>query len=97
VLGDPVRAVFTSTQVIPADSSATRGVIDGTLDLHGTVRPVRLQVTSHAPGQFRGAATIRQTDFGITPYSGFLGALKLKDEIIIEFEVSLYDMPNRSM
>lgn len=97
VLGDPVRAVFTSTQVIPADSAATRGVIDGTLDLHGTVRPVRLQVTSPAPGQFRGAATIRQTEFGITPYSGFLGALKLKDEIVIEFEVSLYDMPNRSM
>ena len=33
-------------------------------------------------------ATIRQTDFAITPYSGFFGALKLRDEVNVEFEVA---------
>jgi len=50
---------------------------------------VRLQVTSPAQGRYRGGATVRQTDFGITPYTGFFGALKLRDEIGIEFETDL--------
>ncbi|HET9081818.1 MAG TPA: YceI family protein [Trebonia sp.] len=95
VLGGPARATFTSARVIPADGAATHGVIDGTLSLNGMIQPLRLQVASPAPGLFRGAAAIRQTDFGITPYSGFFGALKLKDEIAVEFEVSFYDLPNR--
>lgn len=32
---------------------------------------------------------MRQTDFGITPYSGFFGALKLRDEVTVEFEVTI--------
>jgi len=50
---------------------------------------VRLQVTSAAPGRYRGGATVQQTGFGITPYTGFFGALKLRDEINVEFEVDL--------
>jgi hypothetical protein len=57
--------------------------------MRGTSRPLRLQVISPAPGQFRGSATVRQTDFGITLYSGFFGTLKLKDEIAVEFEVKI--------
>jgi hypothetical protein len=37
---------------------------------------------------------VRQSDFGITPYSGFLGALKLKDEVTVEFEVLLSETPS---
>jgi hypothetical protein len=37
--------------------------------------------------------TVRQTDFGITPYSGLLGALKLRDEVTAEFEVELAEEP----
>ena len=32
---------------------------------------------------------MQQTAFGIKPYSGFFGALKLKDEVVVEFEVDL--------
>jgi hypothetical protein len=89
ILGDQA-ASFTSTRVIPASSgSVSGGAIEGTLTLNGRSRPVRLQVTSPGPGRYRGGATIRQTDFGITPYSGFFGALKLRDEVGVEFEVGL--------
>jgi hypothetical protein len=91
ILGDGAKASFASTRVIPASSgsASANGAIEGTLTLHGTSRPLRLQVTSPAPGSYRGSATIRQTDFGITPYSGFFGALKLKNEVTVEFEVTI--------
>jgi hypothetical protein len=39
---------------------------------------------------------VRQTDFGITPYSGFLGALKLRDEVTVEFDIRLKEIQNGS-
>lgn len=90
ILGDQAAATFTSSRVIP--DAAASGAIEGTLNLHGTAQSLIIQITSSAPGQFRGNATLRQTDFGITPYSGFLGALKLKNEIAVEFEVNLKDV-----
>jgi YceI-like domain len=95
ILGDGAKASYASTKAIPSPSgspsagSSTGGAIEGTLTMNGRSQPVRLQVISPASGQYRGSVTIRQTDFGITPYSGFFGALKLKDEITIEFEVKI--------
>jgi polyisoprenoid-binding protein YceI len=91
ILGKGAMATFTSSRVIPASGG---GAIEGTLTLRGTPGPVRLQVTSPEPGHYRGSAVIRQTDFGITPYSGFLGALKLKDEVTVEFEVLMNEAPS---
>jgi YceI-like domain len=79
-------ATFTSTSVTPAGSG---GVIAGTLTLHGRSQPVRLQVESAGPGRYQGTATVRQTGHGITPYSGFFGALKLKDEVGVEVAADL--------
>jgi hypothetical protein len=32
---------------------------------------------------------VPQSAFGIKPYSGFFGALKLRDEVTVEFDVDL--------
>jgi polyisoprenoid-binding protein YceI len=92
ILGDPAKATFTSAKVIPSSSGS--GAIEGTLTLHGASQPARLQIVSPDPGRYRGSTTVRQTDFGITPYSGFFGTLKLKNEIAVEFEVTISDIPN---
>jgi polyisoprenoid-binding protein YceI len=84
ILGASATASFASTGVIPAPGG---GAIEGTLTLHGASRPLRIQVISPARGHYRGTAVVRQSDFGITPYSGFFGALKLRDEVTVEFEV----------
>jgi hypothetical protein len=90
ILGATAAATFASSRVIPSSvGPSSGGTMEGTLTLNGTSRPVRLQVTSPAPGQYRGSTPIRQTDFGITPYSGFFGALKLRDEVTVEFEVTI--------
>jgi hypothetical protein len=100
ILGDAARAGFESRRVIPSSTSSsgapTAGAIEGTLTLHGVSRGIRLQVSSPEPGRYRGSATIRQTDFGITPYSGLFGALKLRDEVTVEFEVTIEGLKNGS-
>lgn len=98
ILGS-ATASFASSRVIPSagglsSAAPSTGAIEGTLTMRGTSKPIRLQVTSPGPRRFRGTATVRQTDFGITPYSGFFGTLKLKDEIIVEFEVELGETPD---
>ena len=97
ILGDSAKATFASREVISSAGATADGAIEGTLTMHGTSQPLRLQVTSPAPGRFRGSTTIRQTDFGITPYSGFFGTLKLKNEIAVEFEVTIKDFQNGSV
>ncbi len=85
-VGAPAAAAFSSTRVIPSSGG---GAIEGTLTLNGRSQPVRLQLTSPAQGRYRGTVTVVQSAFGIKPYSGFFGALKLRDEVIAEFEVDL--------
>jgi polyisoprenoid-binding protein YceI len=84
--GAQATAAFRSTRVIPSSGG---GAIEGTLTLNGRSQPVRLQLTSPAQGRYRGTVTVVQSDLGIKPYSGFFGALKLRDEVVAEFEVDL--------
>ena len=80
-------ASFTSSRIIPAGASG--GAVEGTVTLNGKTQPARLQLTTPGPGRYRGTATLVQTAFGIKPYTGFFGALKLRDEVGVEFEVDL--------
>ncbi len=76
---------FRSTRV---GGSAGSFTIDGDLTIRGVTQPVVLagQLTD---GGARGMATIVQSRWGIRPYSAFLGALRLKDEIDVLFDVVL--------
>ena len=94
ILGSAATARFNSTRVFESASQSGGGAIEGTLTMNGASRSTRLVVTSPGPGQYRGSTTIKQTDFGITPYSGFFGALKLRDEVTVEFEVTIEEPPN---
>jgi polyisoprenoid-binding protein YceI len=79
-------ATFTSTHVqIDGDLAA----IDGQLTLGGQTHPLRLDVRQQAEGVVTGTATVVQTTWGIKPYTGFLGALKLRDDVQVEFLVTL--------
>ncbi len=80
-------ASFASSRIIA--SGASGGAIEGTATLNGKTQPARLQVTVPGPGRYRGTATLVQSAFGIKPYTGFFGALKLRDEVAVEFEVDL--------
>jgi polyisoprenoid-binding protein YceI len=86
ILGS-ATATFASSRVVPSGSGD--GTVEGSVTLNGRTQPAVLQVTAPGSGQYRGSATLAQTGFGIKPYSGFFGALKLKDEVTLEFQLTL--------
>lgn len=81
------EATFVAEKFEP--DSAGGGAIDGTLTLRGQGRPFRLQVKKAGDGHYRATASVVQSEFGIKPYSGMFGALKLRDAVDVEAEVSL--------
>jgi polyisoprenoid-binding protein YceI len=76
---------FRSRQV---EGSAGSFTVDGELTVMGVTRPVMVQgrVTD---GRVVGGATVVQSQWGIRPYSAFFGALKLSDEVKIDFDIAL--------
>jgi polyisoprenoid-binding protein YceI len=79
-------ATFTAASFEP---SGDGGAIAGTLVLAGQSRQQRLAVSQTAPGHYHATTTIRQTDFGIKPYSAFLGSLKVADAVQVEVDIDL--------
>jgi polyisoprenoid-binding protein YceI len=75
---------FRSTEVSRAGEN--RWIVHGDLMLHGQTRPVKVDV-ERLNGRYRGAARLRQKEFGVTPVTVAGGSIKVKDEIRVEFEI----------
>jgi polyisoprenoid-binding protein YceI len=84
--GASPTAAFVANRVV---TSAAGGSIDGTLTIHGIEQPLRLAVEHTDADRYRGTATVTQSAFGIKPYSGMFGTLKVRDDVRIEFDVDL--------
>jgi hypothetical protein len=81
------EAVYTASSISPnPDGGAT---VTGSLALAGAERPLSLTVTAEDGERYRATAQVVQSEFGIKPYSGFFGALKLRDAVDLEIEVDL--------
>ena len=65
-----------------------RWTVHGILSLHGQQRSVDVSVTQSA-GHYRGHATVKQTDFGIQAVRAAGGAIKVLDEVSIEFDIRI--------
>jgi polyisoprenoid-binding protein YceI len=76
---------FRSRRVAGTPESCT---VDGDLTITGVTQPVTVHGRL-ADGRVQGTATIVQTRWGIRPYTGFFGALKLSDEVRVEFGADL--------
>jgi polyisoprenoid-binding protein YceI len=63
--------------------------IDGELTIMGITSPTTVQAAVSHAGDVRGSATVAQSSWGIKPYSAFLGALRLADEVAIELDGTL--------
>lgn len=73
---------FRSTSVQP---TATGALVSGDLTINGATQPAQFDVQIDA-GLAKCNAVIQQSLFGIKPFSAFMGALKVKDNVDIEFE-----------
>jgi len=76
---------FRSSSVEPAANGAMS--VHGTLTLHGQTQPVTVEV-KEANGVYTGRSKLKQTSFGIKPVSVGGGAVKVKDEVVVEFEIA---------
>lgn len=69
-----------------ARDTAAGLVVDGELELFGRRHPVSFTLSVGDGGELSAAARLRQSDWGIKPYSGMFGALKVADELAVELE-----------
>jgi polyisoprenoid-binding protein YceI len=74
----------------PAGGNDYSFTLNGDLTLHGVTKriavPVNLSVT---PQELRavGKYALKQTDYGIKPYSAAGGTIKVKNEVIVHFNI----------
>jgi polyisoprenoid-binding protein YceI len=78
---------FRSSRV---ETDGDRLTVDGELDLLGTVRPLSFRLALGDDGLLTGEAIVRQTAFGIKPYSAMFGALKVADDVRVAVDGRLY-------
>ena len=83
---------FVSVSVSDAQKSGeTRSfTLDGDLTLHGVTKRVSFPVSvTMTKEQLRatGEGKLKQTDFGMKPYSGGLGMIKIGDEVKVSFTI----------
>ncbi len=81
---------FRSSRV--ESESDGRWRVEGLLTLHGTSRPIVVEV-KEANGEYTGETTIRQTDFGIRPIRLANGLIKIRDELDVAFHIATKERP----
>jgi hypothetical protein len=84
--GRPIA--FRATAVRPSDDG-TRLDVDGELALAGRTRAVAAALAVAADGRVAGTIPVRQSAWGITPYRGLMGALKVRDDVEVVVDVRL--------
>ncbi len=74
---------FVSTHI---SGSPDAFAVDGDLSIVGRTRPITVDCTMIGARRVRGTAIVALSRWGIGPYAVFMGALKLANEVGVEFE-----------
>src|SRR3954453_1562652 len=77
---------FRSTEVKPGGAGLR---VDGELTLNGETRPLGFDLALTADGRLEAGAVVKQSDWGMKPYTGLFGALKGAAEVGARFEATL--------
>ena len=86
------KITFRSTSISNFNQNGNNAnlTVNGDLTLHGVTKRIAIPVSVALAGanlRATGQYTLRQTDFGIKPYSVFLGSIKVKNEVVIKFNI----------
>lgn len=63
--------------------------VTGDVSMGGTSRPVSFDVDVMPDGQVKGTVSLTQSEWGIKPYSGLMGALKVRDDVEVVLHAQL--------
>lgn len=83
--GTPIEFRSTACTLSP---EGDRIHVSGELELAGRRAPVTFELSING-GRVSGSATVKQTDFGMKPYSALFGTLKVLDEVQVAVEANL--------
>ena len=84
--GQPI--VFRSREVRVADGGGPL-VVEGDLTIAGSTRPVAARLDVSTEGRVSGTIPLTQSEWGIKPYRGLMGALKVRDGLEIVLDARL--------
>ena len=82
------RIAFRSTAV---RRDGAQLAVEGELTIGDATRPVTARLDVSADGKASGTIALAQTHWGIKPYRGLMGALKVRDELEVAIEAPLPD------
>lgn len=85
ILSGGQAITFKSTSV---SLSGNKANVSGDLTIQGKTQPAQVQLTL-TDTRVTGKTSLTQSKFGIKPFSAMMGALKVKDNVEIEFEADL--------
>jgi polyisoprenoid-binding protein YceI len=80
------EAAYTAASIEPDGQG---WMIDGGFTLAGRTRPLRLRAAPAGPGRYRVSGSVVQSEYGIKPYTAFMGALRVRDAVDFEVSVTL--------
>ena len=83
--GTPIEFRSTVCELSP---EGDRMRVSGELELAGRRAPVTFELSLNG-GRVSGSATVKQTDFGMKPYSALFGTLKVLDEVQVAVDARL--------
>ena len=78
--------VLMGTAIEFRSTSLEGGRVEGELELAGERHPISFELAAGEDGQFAGRATLKQSDWGMKPYTALFGTLKVADEVDVAFE-----------
>jgi Fe-Mn family superoxide dismutase len=84
---------FRSTSV---QSAGDRMGVEGELTLVGETRPIAFDLEVGDGGRLSGSVVVTQSNWGMTPYSGLFGALKVADDVEVTIDAALPSAGGRS-
>lgn len=80
--------VLGSSQITFTSTEMDNGSCKGDLSIAGSTSQVSIPI-SVSGDKISGSHTLSQKDFGIKQFSAMMGALKVKDQVTVEFEGNL--------
>jgi polyisoprenoid-binding protein YceI len=81
---------FRSKQVTGTDARLS---VQGDLTLAGVTRPLAFDLAVSDGGRLTGTAVVKQSEWGMKPYSALFGALKVADDVRVEIDAGLPQSP----
>ncbi|MGA9859032.1 MAG: YceI family protein [Solirubrobacteraceae bacterium] len=63
--------------------------VTGDLELFNGINPVAFDLVITGDGRLTGSTTLKQTGWGMKPYSALFGTLKVADEVGVEIDAAL--------